>query len=68
MNDIQREQTVNTIYLAIRDQNYHYAKAMLEVTLKEAVNEMLDKVITLTTECQEIRQLRQKIRELKYDI
>ncbi len=68
MNDIQREQTVNAIYLAIRDQKYHYARAMLEVTLKETINEMLDKVITLTTEYQEIRQLRQKIRELKYDI
>jgi len=67
MDEIEKEQIICAIYLAISNGNYRCAHSIFDVTMKERVNETLDQTIDLITRY-EHRQLIEKIRQLKYTL
>lgn len=67
MDEVQKEQIISAIYIAICNRNYRCARSIFDVTMMEKINERLDKVIELV-ETQERIQLTEKIQQLKYDV
>ena len=66
MDEIQKDQIICAIYIAINIRNYRCARTIFDEIMMDKVNETLNKVIELV-EGYNSQQLTEKIRELKYE-
>ena len=67
MDDSQKEQIICAIYLAVRYKNYRCARTVFDTSIKEIINNTLDKIITLIDEHDQ-QQLKAQIEQLKHNV